>query len=706
MREVIEEFLVESHENLDRIDREFVVLEQNPDDREVLAGVFRTVHTIKGTAGFLGLAKLEGLTHLGESLLSRLRDGELRLDRERTDALLAMVDAVRAMLAAVEEHGTDGDHDYAEVAAALERSATDDPAPDAPAPAGTLEFFGPVPAPSGANVADASIRVDVALLDGLVDLVGELVLARNQLVQQSGARDDPSLGAASRQLDAITTELQEGIMRTRLQPIGNAWAKLPRAVRDIAAQSAKQVRLETAGEDTELDRTVLEAIKDPLTHIVRNSVDHGIEAPDARRAAGKNPEGVLSLRAFHEGGLVNIEIEDDGNGIDPERVRAKAIDRGLVTPERAAAMTDAEAVELVFRPGFSTAQRVSNISGRGVGMDVVRTNIERIGGTVELESRLGHGATVRIKIPLTLAIIPVLMVRAGGERFAIPQVSLLELVRLEGERATTDIEHVQDAAVYRLRGRLLPIVSLAEELGVEPISRSDVVNVAVLEADGREFGLVVDEIDDTAEIVVKPLGHHAEAVGVFAGATIMGDGRVALIVDVAAMARRRGVVADRGAEAMREAAATDGRHLAAADRTSVLVVDTGCGRAAIALDSVLRIEEIQPEQVEHTGGRSVVQYRDRIMALVDLAAFIAPGRGPERTGGPQHVVVVTVEDQPVGVVVGTVADIVDGALETEVVGRRVGVIGTAVVDGVVTDVVDLDAVVARARAATASGGRP
>jgi two-component system chemotaxis sensor kinase CheA len=438
--DIVNEFLVESHENLDQLDQLLVELEENPTSRDRLASIFRTNHTLKGTSGFLAFHKLEAVAHVGENLLSKLRDGELSLDRPRTNALLAMVDTIRQLLASIEATGAEGDSDPSQLVAQL-TSLTEPstpasvavkrptalptaprasvapmrrtvaPHPLAPANEAAAEARVAVTA-SGSRAddgdehgetkrgaTDASIRVDVQLLDRLMNLVGELVLARNQVLQVTTNLEDAVIQATSQRLNLVTTELQEGIMKTRMQPIGSIWGKYPRIVRDLSAQCGKQIRLELEGAETELDRSILEAIKDPLTHVVRNSADHGIERPELRLSRGKPAQGTLRLRAFHEGGKVNIEISDDGGGIDVDRVREKAIVRGLITQERAAAMSERELTQLIFLPGFSTAEKVSNVSGRGVGMDVVRTNVERIGGTIDLVSRRGQGTTLRIRSP-------------------------------------------------------------------------------------------------------------------------------------------------------------------------------------------------------------------------------------------------------------------------------------------------------------------
>ncbi len=610
--EIVGEFLVESHENLDQLDSDLVALEQDPASPHLLGSIFRTIHTIKGTSGFLGYGVLESVTHVGENLLSLLRDGKITLTPDITSVLLELVDALRGLLASLEATGAEGSPDHGALVARLtelqgggppepaaqpeqkEQEAEAEPA-DGTGPgellgqvlvqagrvgpddvslavleqgAGDSRRIGEILVEHGAasprevtealetqtakhGIADSSIRVDVDVLDSLMRLVGELVLTRNQIEQHSGKIADGELVRASQRLNLIASELQEGVMKTRMQPIDHVGSKLTRVVRDLGVSCGKSVRLEMQGRDTELDRTILVAVKDPLTHLVRNAVDHGIEPAQIRAAAGKPEQGVLLLRAFHAGGQVNIEIIDDGGGIDPAKVAAKAQERGLVPADELARMTERKIVNLIFLPGFSTASAVTNVSGRGVGMDVVKTNIEQIGGTVDVQSVVGSGSTFRIKIPL--AIIPALTVRCAGDRYAIPQVSLVELVRLEGtgEGLGKGIEHLSGAPVLRLRDSLLPLVRLDEELGVvgtwadapraEPgIDGEQPTFIVVLQAEERQFGLVVDEVLDTEEIVVKPLSSHLKTLAVYAGATILGDGRVALILDALALAQKSG----------------------------------------------------------------------------------------------------------------------------------------------------------------------
>jgi two-component system chemotaxis sensor kinase CheA len=731
--DIIKEFLVESQENLDQLDRDLVALEESPDDKARLSSVFRTIHTIKGTSGFLAFGKLEHLTHTGENLLARLRDGVLSLNGEIATALLAMVDAVRSILANIEATAAEGDEDYESLVATLaalqsdgsvaaepaafiaEEDATDEPAaatgevwpieadvttPDEAPPVQETEAPAEVgaiaagkPAFDGGDrshaVADSTVRIDVQLLDKLMNLVGELVLARNQILQFNQHLEDAAMASASQRLNLITTELQEGVMKTRMQPIGNAWSKLPRVVRDLSRTCGKQVQVKMDGAETELDKTILEAIKDPLTHIVRNSVDHGIESPQDRIRAGKPAEGTLLLRAFHEGGQVNIEISDDGGGISVDRIRWKAVERGLVSREQAESMSDRDAIQLILLPGFSTAEKVTNVSGRGVGMDVVKTNVEKIGGTLEIQSKQGVGTTLRIKIPLTLAIVPALIVTCDDELYSIPQVSLLELIRLDATRARQEIELLHSVPVYRRRGQLLPLVYLDEELGLRPRRTDDerrnaeVVNIVVLQAEDRQFGLVVDHVNDTQEIVVKPLGQHLKSISFYAGATIMGDGSVSLILDVIGIARQGHVL---GEHSSRSRLDVPRRSDSIGTRQSFLIVDPGDGsRAAIPLSEVARLEKIPAKSIERTRYSDVVQYRGKIMPLVSLnGRFEEPSDCDETLA----LVVYRNEQRSVGIVVGRIVDIVevDGFEDTD---RP-----TRIIAGRVTDMVDLAALAA------------
>jgi two-component system, chemotaxis family, sensor kinase CheA len=776
--EIVREFLIESTENLDRLDQDLIALERDPGNRDTLGSIFRTIHTIKGTSGFLAFKRLEALTHVGESLLAKLRDGLLVLTPAITTALLAMVDAVRQILATIEMSGNEGEPNNDELIATLARllsgNGESSPAPDLrEADSARGEHFESEAEPSsqsfaddiriveddlssdmhavnttadfsaesenvadlpdhgdrtlvtrqeeqqdagesqhparGLSASDSTIRVDVGQLDRLMNRVGELVLLRNQIVQYTNSTEDSGLMSTCQRLNLLTTELQEGVMKTRMQPIGNVWSKFPRTVRDVALSCGKQARLEMEGKETELDKTIIEAIKDPLTHLVRNAVDHGIELPEARQERGKDPEGLLSLRAFHEGGQVIIEISDDGAGLDADKIRNKAVQKGLISADQAARMNERETANLIFLPGLSTAEKLTNVSGRGVGMDVVKTNIEKIGGTVDVQSKPGEGSTVRMKIPLTLAIIPALTVTTSGDRYAIPQVSLLELVRLEGDQVFKAIELVNNAPVYRLRGQLLPLVYLNRELaGDSSLGGAAVVNTAenaemkaanivVLRADDRTFGLVVDDINDTEEIVVKPLSKQLKSINLYAGATIMGDGRVALILDVLGLAQRANVVSGARDRARTEAES----RIAVTDtgRTTVLLFQYGeDGRMAVDLSVVARLEEFSANSIETTGDQEVVQYRGQIMPLVRVAGVLQSRnwKAVENEQESLQVVVYASEGRSIGLVVDRIIDIVEEHLAMQPDSARACVLGSAVIQKRVTDVLDVPGLIAAA----------
>jgi two-component system chemotaxis sensor kinase CheA len=692
-QDIIREFLVESAENLDQLDRDLVVLEKAPDDRRTLASVFRTIHTIKGTCGFFGFAKLEAVAHAGETLLSRLRDGLLRLTPEIATALLKMIDAVRAMLARIETDGAEGDGDYAALVARLTELqvnpgtagvppahvhvAGDPPSVAAAVAGGTPAVPGK---PPDASAADASIRVDVGVLDQLLNLVGELVLAKNHVAAFAADGPDPAARRAVQRLAHVTRDLQGQVLKTRMQPLATVWDRFPRVVRDLAAHLGKTVRLECDGGDTELDRGILEAIKDPLTHVVRNAVDHGIEKPDVRAARGKPAEGTVRLRAFQEGGQVVLEIRDDGGGISPARVKAKAVEKGLISTDRAARMTDHDATMLIFAPGFSTAEQVTTVSGRGVGMDVVKTNVERVGGSLDVQSTVGVGTTLRLRIPLTLAIVPALVVTGDGDRFAIPQVSLLEILRLDA--AAGRGESLHGVPVFRHRDRLLPLVDLRTVLALNDTPPPADRNVVVLEAERRRFGLVVDSVLDAQEIVVKPLDEQLKALAVYGGATILGDGGVVLILDALGLAARAGVPVSSDeptTEPVEEPA----------DVQTLLVLGVGeRRRVAVPMRHVVRLEEVPAAGVECAGGFPVMQHRGDIIPVVWVTDVLGEPPRPWPTG-PVCVVIYRDGGRTVGLAADRVIDVVEAAVELHATAARPGVAGTAVLQGRVTELLDL-----------------
>jgi two-component system chemotaxis sensor kinase CheA len=747
--EIVGEFLMESHENLDQIDRDLVDLEQEPGSRDLISRIFRAIHTIKGTSGFLAFTRLETLAHAGESLLSRLRDGVQPVTPETITTLLATIDGVRALLAAIEQHGNEGDvevdaiitsvHAQMQAPDATAESTTTDPANEEPEPLEERRLLEPVegerrplgelliesgaaqPADIGSalqqqlegderklgtilleegkaqpaavhealqaqapkrSVADSAIRVDVDLLDGLMNLVGELVLARNQLVRGVSETGDSALVRSAQRLGMITSELQEGIMKTRMQPIDHIWSKLPRVVRDLSTSLGKQVQLVMQGKETELDRSLLEAVKDPLTHLVRNAVDHGVEDPERRVAAGKSPEGTLTLRAYHEGGHVAVEVADDGAGLDVERIAQKAVENGIVRADQVTTMDRRDIMALVFQPGFSTATKVTNVSGRGVGMDVVKTNIERIGGAVSVDSALGEGTVWRLTIPLTLAIIQALTVDCGDQRYVVPQVAVLELVFIDGQ--TTKIEYASGAPVYRLRGKLLPLVRLDRALGLD-VGADQGVYIMVLQADGRRFGLVVDRVLNTEEVVVKALNSRFKDIGLYAGATILGDGKVGLILDVSSLARRSHLTAD---SERANVVGSSGSSGAAGTGERLLVTAVGERRVAIPLDTVTRLEDFPRDRIEHVGSREVVQYRGQILPLVRLSHLLG-AYGEEPEADTVSVVVYSEGGRSVALVVDRIVDIAENSTAVRRDVDEDGLVGTAVIQQRVTELLDV-----------------
>jgi len=732
--EFIGEFLVESTENLDQLDRDLLALEAEPGDPQRLASIFRTVHTIKGNSGFFGFSKLGALTHSGEHLLGRLREGKLSLDDRITGTLYSMVDAVRSILRAIEATGTEGDQDFRELSrqladVALEEAAAADSgrASEQPPGEGTPPAVGSLPqadmaaevaadsplesaapttraTPAAGQTVESTVRVDVDLLASILDLVGELVLARNEL--RSLETDDLAVQAVSQRINAVTNALQETAVKTRMQPVEHVFSRFPRTVRDLAKACGREVLFTIDGADTELDRTLIESIRDPLAHLIRNAVDHGIEPPALRLTAGKPRAGKLSLRAYNESGRVTIEVADDGAGIAVERVREKAVARGLVAAAAAAALTDDQVLQFIFEPGFSTAQEVTSVSGRGVGMDVVRTNIEAIGGTVDIQSRRGVGTTVRVHVPLTLAIMPALVVHSAGQRFAIPQAAVNELVPVRRAGGESRIEGLADQPVIRIRGRLVPLVFLDEFLGLRlrPAGR-DEGTVVLVRADDREFGIVVDtstradehprgcrdllESASLSTIVVKPIGAVLAGLGIYSGATVLGDGGVVLILDLRGVAR----VAElppwqqRGAPDAEPPTGTP-------PGERYLVCRTRAGRrVALPLAEIVRLERFRARDVQVAGPRRLVRRADGFTPLEDADRLFDPDLPPD--GMPAdaeavlNLVVVRVAGGDVGIAVERIVDVLTAESPLQASLAGIGSAGTAAIGGLATEVIDL-----------------
>lgn len=727
--ELLNDFLIETKENLDHLDEELLALEGNPSDSDLINAIFRRLHTIKGVCGFLDLHKLESVSHAGETLLQALRSNELVVTDRIVTLLLTLCDAIRTIVTSIEETKTEGPKVFDELAAELLAAAEPQSSGTAPKALTLDEEFAlivaereaqaeqevkpqaeqpPVvepttlvhadskidqgeAAPSRGGATETSLRVDVELLDHLMNLAGELVLARNQILQSTKSFNDIHFRAITQRLNLVTSELQEGVMKTRMQPINTVWGKFPRVVRDLAITCKKQVRLEMVGKETELDKTLIEAIKDPLTHIVRNSIDHGIELPDKRTAIGKNPEGCITMKAFQEGGYVVIEIIDDGAGLNTEKIRDRALQRGLISRERAQAMSEQEVHRLIFAPGFSTADAITNLSGRGVGMDVVKSSVEKIGGQVDIASRSGDGSTIRLKIPLTLAIVPALLLSCSNQRFAIPQSAITELVQFSATERSGALSWVGSYPFYKLRGDLLPIIFLNKHFkvssGVQGSTEEQVI--VVIDVDGRRFGIVVDSVHDTEEIVVKPLGRQLANLQTYAGAAILGDGQIALILDPVMLAREARI--DQAARVVESESAAVKRQTDASEKLLVVQLSSDM-RAAIPLRVVKRLEEFALKDLERVSGSAVIQYRDSILPLLDVGKAIGVASKPWSSG---HVVVVGDGDEVFGLQVEAILDVSSEIAAIKPVQGKPGVTAFGVIQGKVIALLDVPYLVNR-----------
>jgi two-component system chemotaxis sensor kinase CheA len=730
MDDLLSDFLTETTESLAELDVALVKLERAPEDRDTLSLIFRLVHTIKGTCGFLGLPALEHVAHAAENVLGRVRDKTLAVTPELVSAVLAALDRIKAIVAALAatEAEPGGDDSaligvleavsegravtaVAPVEAAAPPPKAAEPQPEAAEPEPAAPQAAPVEAVAAeaaaeataeAPVANQTIRVGVDVLEDLMTLVSELVLTRNQLLQLARSQANTSFTAPLQRLSHITTDLQEGVMKTRMQPIGNAWNKLPRLVRDLGRDLGKKIELVMLGADTELDRQVLELIKDPLTHMVRNSGDHGLETPAERRAAGKPEAGRITLNAFHEGGHIIIEIADDGRGLPIDRIRKKVIAQGLASEAELAAMSEAQIQRFIFRAGLSTAANVTAVSGRGVGMDVVKTNIERIGGIVDLKSVAGQGTTFTIKIPLTLAIVSALIVEAGGERFAIPQISVVELVRAGGARPESEnngepaIERIDGTPVLRLRDRLLPLVNLNDLLELRAVSavagaaQPDAsLYIVVAQVGASTLGIIVDRVFDTEEIVVKPVAPVLRAITMFSGNTILGDGSVIMILDPNGIARATGILGSDVRATERSAANLAASGGSGRERSAMLLFRAGGPEPkAVPLGLVARLEDIPRDKIESSAGTPLTQYRGRLMPLVAMSGTFDPDRPRQAVLVFTDVDRVLGRDRCMGLVVDEIVDVVEDVVQIELAGDRPGLLGTAVIAGKATDVID------------------
>jgi two-component system chemotaxis sensor kinase CheA len=726
-QELIDDFVVESNEHLADVENQLLAMEAGGEDIdiELVNTVFRAVHSIKGVAGFLGFDTINDLAHRLENVLNHIRNSELIPTSQVVDSLLRSIDVLQDL---VNDTAQSNDVDVLQYLRELdlvsqtagsrpseanEAASSQDTAEEAPSPKAAAEET-PSPKiavkekpqakspvskadkpPAAGSGQEISIRVAVSTLDHLMNLAGELVLSRNQILQTLRTGRQTELDDVVARLDQVTCELQEAIMQTRMQPIGNVFGRFPRVVRDLSNKLGKECELRIVGNEVEVDKSISEAINDPLTHLVRNAIDHGVERPDVRVAAGKSPRGELELRAYHQAGKVCLDIRDDGGGIDPAKLREKAVEKGLITAEQATQMGDREAIRLIFHPGFSTVEKVTDVSGRGVGMDVVRTNIEGFGGTIDIESTVGVGTTIRLTMPLTLAIIPSLIVRCGAHRYAVPQVNIAELVQVRSTEVAKRIGRVRDAEVLRLRGTLLPLVRLSQVFGTAPTDDQEQegppidrdVNIIIVEAGQTRYGLIVDALYDSEEIVVKPLGQHLGGCRCFAGATILGDGQVALILDVMGTASR---VELRTAEEERDVAGDGENELALGDQSQSVLLFTNSPDEffAVPMGIVARIERVRPEQIDSVGGNEVLQFRGASLPLLRVEDCLQAKPRPEMD--QIDVIVFEINDREIGLIAPRMKDIRDVSTDVDTITfREPGVIGSIVVDEKVTRILDV-----------------
>ncbi|MDC9701307.1 MAG: chemotaxis protein CheW [Alphaproteobacteria bacterium] len=753
MDDLLREFLTETFEAFEAIDLELVNLEKNPDNSDIVNTVFRLVHTIKGTCGFLGLPRLEKLTHANETLLGKFRDG-MPVDAASTELVFNSIDRIKLLLNElevnhVESEGSDEDlicklnsvsgeseHASASVAKitaypvdifekqiAIELFREEDTGEIRPEAEGTIEdarshagcdinhikarYDIKAPPARLSEIGQKqervprihSVRVNVEALEELMEMVSELVLTRNQLLEFLRFREDLTFSGPLHRLSNITAKLREGVMKARMQPIGNAWQKLPRIIRDLSRELGKKINLIMKGEETELDRQVLELIQDPLIHMIRNSADHGLETEEERIALGKPEIGQVILEAYHEGGYIIISVADDGRGLNTEKISQQALKLRLVTQSALDEMSENKIYKFIFSPGFSTADSISNVSGRGVGMDVVCENIESVGGSISLKSAPGLGTDFILKLPLTLTIIPALIIEVMGQRFAIPQLSVIELVRLK-KGALDQIERVHDIFMLRVREKFLPVSFLGDFL--ETHSRKEVKKqkapdcflhplnedsgfVVIVQVGLHFFGLLVDSVFYTEEIVVKPLSSLFLDIQIFSGTTILGDGKVALILDPNGIAQSLGYVDDlkKGERGVHEAVVADA---ALEDKgvIPVLVFRVKASFKAIPLSLIMRLEKIDKREIEPLGAHHVFRYGGSFMPIIFIEGSVSPV-----SSRLQPVIVFRNEDHFMGLAVDQIMDIFEERFEIHTVVDRPGVLGLTVLGGRVTEIVDI-----------------
>ncbi len=714
MDELLKDFLVETAENIEVVESQLVQFERDPSDARIIGSIFRLVHTIKGTCGFIGLPRLEKVAHSAEALIGKLRDGAPASPGMVT-LILSAIDRIQFILTTLESTGEEPEGDDAALIHDIEAEAARDamaPAVTSPvseipaAPARAVEvpapFTPPAPTPvqttpasiaahaePGRSSADqpqhhreaATIRVTVGTLERIMTLVSELVLTRNQLLEIARHRADDVIKAPLQRLSAVTTDLQEGVMHARMQPIDRLFSNLPRLVRDLSNELGKRIDVVTTGADTELDRQLIELIRDPITHLIRNCADHGLETPAERIRAGKRETGTIRIAAAHDSGYITIEVGDDGRGLDIERIRQKALLMSLAGEAELARMSNDEISRFIFTPGFSTAAKVTSVSGRGVGMDVVRENIEAIGGTVALRTTVGQGTSFTLKIPLTLAIAPALIVRTAGHRFALPQHAVVEAVAIWGEDSSR-LESVQGALMLHIRDSVIPVIDLRTLLKLEgePEAPEEERLAVIMRFGSSAFGVVVDTVSDVQEIVVKPLGRSLSHLTVFSGNTILGDGSVVLILNPNGLATHIGLdLANHYSDAAQTVAA-----LLPSASTRLVVFRAGAGPLkALPLSLVSRIETVLPNDVADIDGMKAIHHLGRLMPVVDI------GRVSHADLDRLHVLVIGFGGEPMGLLVSEIVDIVEDAMVIEIAGKTEAVIGSTTIAGEATEIIDL-----------------
>jgi two-component system, chemotaxis family, sensor kinase CheA len=719
--EILTEFALEAREILDQLDSDFVLLETSPTDKKLIGNIFRGLHTLKGSSGFFSFKRLEKISHAGESLLGKIRDGQLSLDIHKSNVLLQMIDVLRTIIEGIENSKTEpAGEDTLLISSignlargndqVINNNASEPLVPDVIQPmpdvvinpadlsdaevSTNLSNIDHVNAPSvpESQENNTPVRINLDTLDKLMNLASEMVLARNRLLPFADNSADLQFTNTVHSIDLLTLELQERMMKMRMQSISHVWSKFPRLIRDAANQTNKKVTLIQNGADTEIDRSLLDAIRDPLMHIIRNSVDHSIEEPDVRIRKGKPDTGQIILNASHQNGMILIEVSDDGAGINLELIKRRAIERKLISPEIASQLSKSELIELIFQPGFSTKEAVSSLSGRGVGMDVVKTNITNIGGTIDITSEPDMGTQIQLKIPLTLAIIPALFITCADQVFAIPENRIIELVKLSPTSQADEFQNFHGIPVFKLRNQLLPLIYLDKvlELKAATSTLDDDIYIVLLQSGSTYFGLAVASVDNIQDIVVKPLGGTLNDIPYFAGATIMGNGRVSLILDIDNIALHSGFSKQDLSSLNKEKQLDTNPPI---EMMGILVFEiAGLERMAIPLDRLRHIDILDLDQTQMQGDKEVIYLNKELFYVIQLNQFVN-GADTQHFSKSKHVPALTcVSNQRLySLVVEHVVEIIQVPKQLiESATPQKGIEGYAIWNDQVINILDLD----------------